>query len=202
MRQFPPGATIQHGEVIILALNAATFQSAYGFLPDYEIVNTGHPVPDLFDYVPWANGAFSLSNAGDELLLLDVFDNTVDSVAWGSSNWIGFNPPAANPDQGSTLERFPAYIDTNTAQDWRKLSQPKPGVVDLSPPVVPTQTPTPTKTPGPTPTPFGGGLLISEVLYDHASVEWIEIYNTLPQTLALSPFKIGDEETQGGGEGM
>ena len=203
MRQFPLGATIQPGQVLVLALEANAFQAVYGFLPDYEIVNTGSPVPDLFDYVPWANGAFSLANAGDELLLLDFFDNLVDSVAWGDSTWSEFYPPAANPDQGSTLERFPAYLDTGAASDWREQTQPQPGEVNLSPPP---PTPTMTPTPGPTPTPFGGGLLISEVVYDPAgtepNAEWIEIYNTTGQTLTLANFKIGDEEMPGESEGM
>ncbi len=202
MRQFPPGAVIQPDQILILAMDANAFQAAYGFLPDYEIVNTGSPVPDLFDYVPWANGAFSLSNTGDELLLLDFFDNPVDAVAWGDSPWLDFNPPAVNPDPGKSLERFPAYLDTNTAPDWRE-NTPDPGGVNLPPPP---PTPTVVPTPGFTPTPFSGGLLISEVVYDPAgqepNAEWIELYNATNQTLALVHFKIGDEEMSGESEGM
>ncbi|MCB9134880.1 MAG: lamin tail domain-containing protein [Anaerolineales bacterium] len=203
MRQFPPGAVIQPDQVIVLAMDANVFQATYGFLPDYEIVNTGSPVPDLFDYFPWANGPFSLANTGDELLLLDFFDNPVDSVAWGDSTWAEFTPPAVNPAQGSTLERFPAYLDTDTASDWRAQPNPDPGQVNLAPPP---PTPTPTPTLGPTPTPFGGGLLISEVLYDptgpEPNAEWVEIHNHTGEPLALANFKIGDEEAAGESEGM
>lgn len=49
-------------------------------------------------------------------------------------------------------------------------------------------------------------LLISEVLYDSLipdpSGEWIEIYNPTASAIDLSNYKIGDEETQGGAEGM
>ncbi|MFQ6058464.1 MAG: lamin tail domain-containing protein [Anaerolineae bacterium] len=50
-------------------------------------------------------------------------------------------------------------------------------------------------------------LLISEVYYDplgtESDEEWIEVYNVATSTaVALSSYKIGDEEEQGGGEGM
>jgi hypothetical protein len=47
-------------------------------------------------------------------------------------------------------------------------------------------------------------LLISEVFYDTtvSSDEWIEIYNPTSSDIDLSSYKVGDEETAGGGEGM
>jgi len=52
----------------------------------------------------------------------------------------------------------------------------------------------------------GSALLISEVLYDATGAEpdeeWIEIYNAGASPIDLSNYKIGDEETQGQGEGM
>jgi hypothetical protein len=49
-------------------------------------------------------------------------------------------------------------------------------------------------------------LLITEVLYDPSAPdpdrEWVEIYNYGNQVIDLTNHKIGDEETQGGGEGM
>ena len=49
-------------------------------------------------------------------------------------------------------------------------------------------------------------LVISEVLYDPSGPEpdneWFELYNLSGSTIDLSSYKIGDEETQGGGEGM
>ena len=52
----------------------------------------------------------------------------------------------------------------------------------------------------------GNHLLISEVYYDTIGddniEEWIEIYNPTPNSIDLSNYKIGDEETQGGSEGM
>ena len=49
-------------------------------------------------------------------------------------------------------------------------------------------------------------IVVSEVLYDAAGAEpdeeWIEIYNLSASPIDLSDYKVGDEETQGGGEGM
>ena len=46
------------------------------------------------------------------------------------------------------------------------------------------------------------GVLISEVVFNEvgstANGEWIEIFNTGPNTVNLSNYKIGDEETSGG----
>lgn len=50
------------------------------------------------------------------------------------------------------------------------------------------------------------GLLVTEVYYDtpgiDADEEWIELLNTTNSEIDLSTFKIGDEESRGGGEGM
>jgi len=57
-----------------------------------------------------------------------------------------------------------------------------------------------------TPTPSPGRLLISEVLYTPLGAEpageWVEVINVGDYPLDLSQYKIGDEETPGGGEGM
>jgi len=56
------------------------------------------------------------------------------------------------------------------------------------------------------PTPAPGRPLISEVMYDHATAsddgEWIELYNAGDFTFSLSGYKLGDEEAEGGHEGM
>jgi hypothetical protein len=129
---------------------------------------------------------------------------------------------------GHSLERKPAFLDTNTASDWINQTIPAPGEVDVT---VPTSTPTLTRTPTtthtptptgsplpantasvtPTPTPTStpapaNHLLISEVLYKpigaDPDLEWIEIFNPTGLAIDLTPIKIGDEETQFGSEGM
>ena len=220
MLAFPNGATIEPGGVIVIAANALNFEARYGFEPDFEMEDSGSPVPEMTPYPGWSSGSVTLTNSGDELLLIDPGDNLVDAVSWGSSDW-AFDPPVDGGEaQGNSIERQPADQDTNSAADWRDQPAPDPGNVNNAPPTAtptvtgtPTRTPTPTfsPTPGPTATPtatstpFGQPLLISEVVYDAASEpegEWIELHNASGMTIDLSNFKLGDEETQGGVEGM
>jgi hypothetical protein len=227
-------------------------------------------VPDMRKYTSWAHGTISLVNGGDEVLVLDGSDTVVDSLSWGDSSW-AFYPACPSPGLAMTLERFPAYMDTDTSSDWRQQSLPAPGGVDLvlpttTPTLTPTQTstrtasstatvsvvdtitptttrtrtitttliqthtpthtptrtstitpeetiestctntttPTPTSTPSFTPT--RNWLLISEVMNNPAGIEpdseWIELYNAGNMAMNLSNYKIGDEETQVGFEGM
>ncbi len=64
----------------------------------------------------------------------------------------------------------------------------------------------PPPTLSPTPYPFSGRLFISKVMYnpvgDEPENEWFEIYNPDNIVVEISYFKIGDEETPNGSEGM
>jgi hypothetical protein len=204
MLAFPAGAVLKPGQVIVIANKAAVFYSVYHFRPDYEMVNSDSTVPTMTRYTTWADRAVELTNSGDDLLLLNGSNQVVDAISWGSETF-AFSPPISTVPEGYSLERYPAYLDTDSALDWRKQSQPQPGVVDLIPPA-PTPEPVPT-TPVVVPTPFGGKLLLSEFLADPVGdddlgYEWIEIYNAGDDDLVLEDFKIGDEEQLGGSEGM
>ncbi len=152
MFQFPAGASIAPGQVIVIAENAAAFATNYGFSPDYEFTANDAGVPDMVKYTAWAGGNIGLGNSGDEILLLDGTDTLVDSVSWGSSNW-AFNPDAPDVAAGHSLERNPADADTDTAVDWLNQSVPAPGSVVLSGPTPTPILPTFTPPPGPTATP-------------------------------------------------
>ncbi len=203
MYVFPSGAQIAPGQALIVAVQGAVFSSTWGFAPDYELNDTLSGIPTLEKDSAWATGSLNLSNGGDEILLLDRDDTLLDALSWGNSAF-AFNPAAPAPDAGESLERYPPAVDTDTAADWRLREIPDPGRVDLTPP---TATPVPSETPTPTATPLPADhLLISEVLYDAAGAEpageWIELHNPTTATIALDGYKIGDEETPGGAEGM
>ena len=223
MLGFPEGVILQSQDAIVIANQAVPFQAQYGFWPDFEM-RISHPdVPTLIPYAAWAGGNVVLLNTSDEVLLLNENDDLVDAVSWGSSVF-AFDPPAPDVPAGSSLERAPASSDHDQAADWRAQASPRPGEVDLRHPTAtptstgyptataPSETLTPTSTEGPsptpslTPTPFQGMLLISEVQYDPSqpepAAEWIEIFNPGVEDLSLVGFKIGDEESIGGGEGM
>lgn len=261
MYLFPPSAKISSGGVILIANESATFKELYGFKPDYEVNNTDLNVPDLVKDLKSAHGSMSLSNSGDEVILISLTESYIDMVSWGSSHY-AFSPSVPIVPDGYSIERYPPHVDTNSARDWRDQYSPSPGYVDLSPPpthtplpatqtststktpintpiktntasippsftpsktatqtntFTPTLTPSSTSTMTPTPTSThtptqtltpspADHLLISEVLYDPYSSEpqneWIEIYNPTQSSIALDDYKIGDEESAGGIEGM
>jgi hypothetical protein len=126
MYEFPVGSVIPAGDVIVVANEASQFEVNYGWKPDFELSDSDPEVPDLVKYTAWSGGSISLSNTGDELLLLDPFDNLVDAVSWAVSAW-AFDPPVQDVSGGHSIERFPAGVDTDTAADWRDQADPSPG---------------------------------------------------------------------------
>ncbi len=225
MYLFPAGARIGPGQALVVAVQGAVFSSTWGFAPDYELVDSLSAVPDLAKYTAWAGGSLNLSNSGDEVLLLGRDDALLDALSWGNSDF-AFAPALPSPAAGESLERYPPSADTDRAADWRVQASPAPGRVDTTPPTAtpsptatatatplpsgtpsPTATATSTATPPPTATPSPAGhVLISQVLYDPLGAEpdgeWIELHNPLTVSLPLGGYKVGDEETPGGSEGM
>jgi hypothetical protein len=198
---FPSGAELAPGDVLVVANRAVSFYKNHARLPDFELRESHPYIPDLQKYTAWSGGNVELNNGGDEVLLLDASDGQVDGVSWGSSSEV-LDPPVAAVLEQHSLERRPAYQDTNHAVDWVDQDLPAPGQVELS-----TPTPTPTEADF-TPTPSGPpALLLSEVLYDPQGAlepdgEWVEIFNYGEVGVVLTGIKLGDEESLGGGEGM
>ena len=201
MLQFPPGAILDPGGVIVVANQAAVFRSAYGFSPDFEMRDSDPAIPDMLPYSGWSTGSkVELVNTGDEVLLLDGNDTIIDALSWGNSTWDqAFDPSPPTAEDGESLARSPTYKDSDSAADWVVAETPGPYQLDLSTPT-PTLSPTPIIPTGPT------VLLVSEVLYDPSGAdpdgEWIEIYNAGDNNAALWLYRLGDEESRGGGEGM
>ncbi len=200
---FPPGALAPPSQAIVVAVQGAVFSDTWGFAPDFELSESLPNVPNLEKDSSRAGGSLNLSNSGDEVILLGWDGAVLDALSWGNSAF-AFDPPAPAPAAGISLERYPPAADTDTAGDWRLQDLPDPGEVDRTPP---TATPVPSSTPLPTATPSPAAhLLISEVFYDAPGTEpdgeWIELHNPTTGTISLAGYKIGDEETSGGTEGM
>jgi Lamin Tail Domain len=211
MLRFPPGSILPGGEIMVIANQAVRFYSKYGFYPDFELVNTVGSVPDLIAYGEWSSGGINLSQAEDELLLLNKDDQVQDGLSWGGSTW-AFIPGIPEVLQGHSLARIPANQDTDRASDWFDQAQPGPRQIDLALPT-PTPTPSPTTTPSPTPTAtpeptpaHAGRLLFSEVMIEsdgmRSDYEWLELANVGGQILDLTGYQVGDEETYGQMEGL
>jgi hypothetical protein len=127
MFQFPAGASIGAGERIAVALKAAGFFALFGFLPDYEIIDTDASVQDMTEYSPWSGGEIALADTGDEVLLIGPDDAPVDVVTYEQGTYPGVT---AHPgvDAGHSIERSPADQDTNDCSvDFVDRSTPTPG---------------------------------------------------------------------------
>jgi len=221
MYVFPNGTILSPKQVMVVASKAAVFRSLYGFPPAFELNNTDLSVPELPHYAAWSDGLLGLANEGDEVIILDSADHYADALVWGNGSPF-FYPTVPKVAIGSSLERYPPFQDSDTAQDWREQHAPSPGSVDLTPPTptstfTPTATntatpansptPTPTQTDTPTPT-LIPALVINEIHADPHSFlgdangdlivdvhddEFIEIINATGATVDLSGWRLRDD---------
>jgi len=149
MLVFPPGEVIEPGGLILIAHQAAEFEASYGFKPDYEVSASDPSVKKLIPYNAWSGGQIRFNNSGDEMVLLNGWDEIIDSLAYGNSDLESFQPPVPAAPEGSSLARYPMSIDTDSERDWEVSERPSPGKVN---PGLPTSTPTitPSSTASPT----------------------------------------------------
>ncbi len=153
MLRFPIGAYLEPGQLAVIANRADAFQAVYGFIPDYELVDSNPLVENLLPYPAWGGSRFQLSNQGDEVLLLDGWDQVLDVLPYGSSTYPGPQPPAVKPSQGQSLQRWPLMI----SGEWTASDDPSPGEFPQPPPSTTprqsaTSSPLPTGTITPRPT--------------------------------------------------
>ncbi len=146
---FPSGEVIEPGGLILIAHQAAEFEASYGFKPDYEVSASDPVVKKLIPYNTWAGGQIRLNNSGDEMVLLNGWDEMIDSLAYGSSDFESFQPPVPAAPEGCSLIRYPMSVDTGSERDWEISEIPSPGKVN---PGAPTSTPTITPSAFATPT--------------------------------------------------
>ncbi len=130
MLQFPAGARLEAGSVIVVAQTATGFMAEFGRLPDFEVTDSEAAVPDVVKYTAWASGDFRLSNLRDEVLVLGPEDAVVDGMNYGESSFF-FDPPVGPALSGQSLERLPAHCDSDSATDWRPQIEPTPGEILL-----------------------------------------------------------------------
>jgi len=111
-----PTLDLGPGEVVVVAGDAT--RCTY-IQPDYELFGTDPNVPNLARDPAWGSGEFLLGNWGDEVLLLDPLDRVVDVVVYGNGSYPGVTPHPG-VEWTETLERVPAYADTNDCRrDFR-----------------------------------------------------------------------------------
>ncbi|HEX7255988.1 MAG TPA: Calx-beta domain-containing protein [Gaiellaceae bacterium] len=116
MFTFPAGAELAAGERYTVARSGAAFQTRFGGLPDAEFENTS-AAPDMSPYAPWSSGALDLDDAGDEIVVLDGSNATVDVVPYGTGAYAGVGTLAA-PAVDAVLQRNLSLRDTDAAADF------------------------------------------------------------------------------------
>jgi hypothetical protein len=203
MYQFPAGTSLKPYSVAVIANRAVEYYQMYGIYPDYEFQESDPYIPTMIKYKNWAGGSVSLSNTGDEVVLINELDELVDSVSWGASSF-AFDPSVPGVGEGFSIERYPPSRDTDTSSDWRLQVDPSPGQLDLTPP---TPTPEPTDIPLPTAIPT---LVINEIhadpdpdfgdanndgIVDTYEDEFIEIVNITGSAVNLSGWILIDAVT-------
>jgi len=131
MYRFPSGSSIGPYSYAVIAYDASTFETIYGFKPDFEIAGTDPEVPDLTPYdTSLFTGSWNLDDSGDEVLLCHVlpgstFIKVVDAVWYGSSS---YNPdPAPSASQDRSIRRVSPGEDSYVPALVFTVKDPTPG---------------------------------------------------------------------------
>jgi len=193
MLSFPDGYFIKSQDVIVVARQAKAFSVEFGFLPDFEMEDSDARIPDMLPYSGWGRSGIQFSNNGDEVLLLDPWDEVVDMLVYGNSKADYFSNPPSAPKEGHSLERYPPENDRNRGEDWREREEVSPGRLDRSPPtmaVLPTHEPSPSLTASPSPVPSETASItptkIAPTMYEPTPTPTLESVPSLSPTLTIS----------------
>ncbi len=131
MYRFPIGSPIIPGEAQVVAMKGTGFAALYGFLPEYELSETSAAGNMVIDTL-WASGTIALSDANDEVLLLDSHDTILDVAVYGPTNTYPGVTAIPFVSNEQSVERRPVWHDTNDCSfDFRRQANPSPGVVYL-----------------------------------------------------------------------
>lgn len=129
-RRFPTGTVLGPRAALVVALSAVSFEEQFGFLPDFEILNSSDSVTDLPDDPRWGDpdAILQLGNEGDEILLRSPEGHVVDVVTYGAGAYVGVVSCALVETAGYTLERLPYWHDSDDCSaDFRSWPFPSPG---------------------------------------------------------------------------
>jgi len=111
------------GAYVLLAKNIAAFESRYG---------AGLPIAGTYGGA--SGGLASLSNSGEQLLLVDASGATIEDFEYGTKT-----PWPESPDgDGPSLVRIDLHADAGDPLNWRasRYANGSPGVPDPTPPTV------------------------------------------------------------------
>ena len=127
----PTNTHLDPNETLWLTKDSAAFARQFGFLPDFEVIDSHLSVPNLSGTWP------GFANTGDEVILLDAAGNLVDALVYegGDTNQAGWSGTAVYPyynnlfgQEGQILYRRRDQVtgqpvpDTDTAADWAQAT--------------------------------------------------------------------------------
>jgi len=123
---FPLGSSLGPGQVINVATTGRGFFNKYNTPPQFAFFSSDVPVPLMSPYLQYTpNISFSLTNTGDEVLLLGSADQLVDGVAWkpplvgvdtlpGNISCVAIDPNLyPYPTPSPIIARSPLWKDTD-----------------------------------------------------------------------------------------
>ena len=131
---FPENTTLLSNQSIIVTQNATAYFWEMGKNPDFEYyVDSNEEIPQLY-----ADKKFVLANKGSVVALKNMYNHTIDVIAYGEineSNPIGWNGSTV-PDskEGVILKRVFSQgipVDTDTSNDWIQPRRYGIGQTDL-----------------------------------------------------------------------
>lgn len=133
MFQFPAGSHIASLEQKVIAKSASGFYELYQKYPDFEMTSIDDEIGDfsqtvdMTKYSVWGTGTLSLTNTGDEVILIDGEDNVVDAVVFENGTYSNvIKHPGVS--LGHSISRNPIEIDTDDCQiDFTDEILPHPG---------------------------------------------------------------------------
>lgn len=125
----PDGTTLVAGQTIWLTKDSFFFTRQFGFVPDFEVVDSSSAVPNLSGTWP------GFANSGDEVILLNAAEDVVDALVYegGDTSQPGWSGTAVYHyndnnslfgEEGQILYRKRDQTsgqpvpDTDTAADW------------------------------------------------------------------------------------
>lgn len=123
MFYFPTGAIINPGEVQLVAIDGGVFFDVYGFLPTYEIFDSGNGLGQLTVYGDWdpdtdPSNRINMSNGNDQIAILGADDSIIDAANWGNNFYLDPGLDASAESDGQSYYRVNPLVDTDTASDW------------------------------------------------------------------------------------
>ena len=123
---FPFGSSLAPGQVLNIATTGRGFFNKYNTPPQFAFFSSDVPVPLMSPYLQYTpNISFSLTNTGDEVLLLGPADQLVDGVAWkpplvgvdtlpGNVSCVAIDPNLyLYPTPSPSIARSPLWKDTD-----------------------------------------------------------------------------------------